>query len=257
MRVDQVVPGERRRAAADALAPFLGGRVVARLEDVDASADAVLAYAPLQGEASAPVFVVGTAGLPPVVDTGRLATAAPDLGTAHHLDVTLGGPLVVSLDGFSERVVAGYHALVTYTDPSAHLVLVGESPDRGWRRALDAFVRELNLSRAWVAADATPGEEIAFVRRAAAAVSTGPDVLELFGAGVPVVTWAGAVADDVVDGASLVLPDDAGPELVAEALARVVGDRGLAEYLGEAGRRRAAAFTPDVVARRLLDAMAV
>ena len=74
----------------------------------------------------------------------------------------------------------------------------------------------------------------------------GSSVLEAMAAGLPVVaTRVGGIPETVVDGRTgiLVPPDD--PAALANALARMAGDRGLRVEMGREGLSRAAAFSAD------------
>jgi alpha-1,3-rhamnosyl/mannosyltransferase len=66
----------------------------------------------------------------------------------------------------------------------------------------------------------------------------GLPVLEAMAAGAPVVTSTGTATADVAGDAAL-LVDPGRPLELADALARVLGDPGLARSLRDAGRRRA------------------
>ena len=66
-------------------------------------------------------------------------------------------------------------------------------------------------------------------------------VMEAMAAGLPVVSTAlGGVPEMVVDGVTGFLVPEHAPSALADALARVLGDRVFAHSLGEAGRKRAA-----------------
>jgi glycogen synthase len=79
----------------------------------------------------------------------------------------------------------------------------------------------------------------------------GSVLLEAMAAGLPVVASAvGGISDALGDAGRLVPPGD--PAALAAAVDEVLGDPALAERLGEAGRRRAAAFSWDVLAGQVL-----
>jgi glycosyltransferase involved in cell wall biosynthesis len=64
-------------------------------------------------------------------------------------------------------------------------------------------------------------------------------VLEAMGAGLPVVATAvGGTPDVVVDGVTGLLVPAADPAALAAVLERLIGDPGLRQRMGEAGRRR-------------------
>jgi glycosyltransferase involved in cell wall biosynthesis len=81
----------------------------------------------------------------------------------------------------------------------------------------------------------------------------GLPIVEAMQRGVPVITsTAAACAETAGDAALLVEPEDVGG--LADAIARVLGDRSLRDDLVEAGRRRAAGFSWAATARATLDA---
>ncbi len=78
--------------------------------------------------------------------------------------------------------------------------------------------------------------------------------LEAMAAGTPVVAAAGGALPDVLgDAALFVEPGDAAG--LARAIRHLLDDASLREDLRERGRRRAQAFLPPVVARRVLDVL--
>lgn len=80
--------------------------------------------------------------------------------------------------------------------------------------------------------------------------------LEAMAAGLPVVAAAaGAVPEVVPDGEVGVLVPPRDPEALAAALVRLLSDADLRRRLGEAGRRRAAAYDWSAVAARFLAAL--
>jgi glycosyltransferase involved in cell wall biosynthesis len=81
--------------------------------------------------------------------------------------------------------------------------------------------------------------------------------LEAMSVALPVVACrAAAVPEVVLDGETGVLVPPRDSEALAETLARLLADPARMRALGEAGRRRAAAFTPERVAGRFLEAVA-
>ena len=80
-------------------------------------------------------------------------------------------------------------------------------------------------------------------------------LLEAMAHGVPVVALGAAAVPETLGDAGLVLGSKR-PGLVAEAVARVVGDGGLRARLVAAGRRRLEDFSLARTRRTLLDALA-
>lgn len=102
-----------------------------------------------------------------------------DAETAAHLGRTVDGPIVAWLAPFSTeidgvRFLQSFHVLVTWARPDAYVVMAGPVDDEAHYAALQQYATELNLDRAWLAADPSPGRLEAF-RRAAALILT-PDV---------------------------------------------------------------------------------
>ncbi|MDX1567726.1 MAG: glycosyltransferase family 4 protein, partial [Longimicrobiales bacterium] len=78
--------------------------------------------------------------------------------------------------------------------------------------------------------------------------------LEAMSAGLPVVAGrAGAVPEVVSEGETGLLVNPRDPDAVADALIAVLTDGGLAKRLGNAGRERAARFTPERTATEFLE----
>lgn len=136
------------------------------------------------------------------------------------------------------------------------LVLVGPW---GWRRG----ELQLELARAdpdapvFVRGEVDAGELVAWLRGADALCypslweGFGLPIVEAFALGVPVVTSARSATREVAGDAALQVDPESEEELAA-ALLRIGGDAELRRDLAARGRARAAAFTWDAAARRLL-----
>jgi glycosyltransferase involved in cell wall biosynthesis len=86
--------------------------------------------------------------------------------------------------------------------------------------------------------------------------SLGIVFLEAMAAGLPVVGCRAAAIPEVVeDGVTGLLAPPRDPAGLAAALETLVADPGRARAMGEAGRRAVAAYTPERVAARLLEAV--
>ncbi|MCZ7528835.1 MAG: glycosyltransferase [Acidimicrobiia bacterium] len=185
----------------------------------------------------------------PVLDPVPITHVGADEPTAHHLAVAVEGPLVLacgSLDpaGRPELVVEAHHVLVTYSMPSVNLVLVGPAPDAAHSAALRHLVHQLELRGCWLAGPVGLPELAAFLARADAVVNVARwsaplrTPLDPLVAGVPVVTRSGTSLAESSGDAAVVLPADAGPLLVAEAMDAVLTESDLRRRLVDAGRRR-------------------
>ncbi len=83
-------------------------------------------------------------------------------------------------------------------------------------------------------------------------------VIEAMALGKPVVAGrSGGPAEVITDGVDGLLTPFGDAAQLAEAVCRIVGDRGLAVALGEAARRRAADFSGEHYARRVIDSLTV
>lgn len=123
--------------------------------------------------------------------------------------------------------------------------LVRDQPTRvSWDRRLETGAVVKALDDAWVLLLASRSE------------GTPRVVLEALCRGRAVVgARAGGIPDVVGDGETGLLVDPDRPEEIADALARILSDRGLAERLGEGGRARSAAwtYTPEEYADRVVE----
>jgi glycosyltransferase involved in cell wall biosynthesis len=149
--------------------------------------------------------------------------------------------------------------------PDVTAMVVGEGPERGRleREARDQGIADRVSFVGW----RQPAELPAYY--AAADVFIGPSrrsadgwveaqgltFLEAMAAGSPVVaTRVGGIVDHVRDGVTGLLVEERSPEQIAEAVHRVVTDRGLARRLSEAGRRLVVdRFSRETSARRFSD----
>lgn len=205
---------------------------------------------------------------PLIVDVAHLREVVPDQATTHHLETQVEGPVLLFVGQLlphkrPDLLVKAYHTLVTYLLPEAHLVVVGAGRLPRYRQALQIFVHELNLARAWLAGPVTLAQLVAFYRRADAFVTASEHegfcvpLLEAMAFDVPVVARAHAAIPETLSGAGLVLPADEDPLLMAEAMAAVLQEGDLRESLVRRGRSRLGDFDPErareVVLGHLLD----
>jgi len=144
--------------------------------------------------------------------------------------------------------------------PGLEIRIVGEGPERA---GLEARCQELGLAdTARLLGDVS--REQLVEEYANADCFCLPSVQEGFGivfleamtAGLPVVACrAAAIPEVVLDGRTGVLVPSRDPEALARALGDLLATPDRAILLGTAGRQWAAAFTPERVARRFLDAV--
>lgn len=246
----------------------------------------------------AQLLAAGRAELMLLRDRVALALAvsaynAADLETLGYIDVRL-SPLALGLDALRETVpdeamtarlaeehdrpmvlfvgqllphkrpdllLEAYHVLSTYLLPEARLVLVGSGRSETYRRALEGFIGELNLS-AWITGRVSDAELAALYRDAAAFVTMSEHegvcvpLLEAMAFDVPVIARAHAAIPETMGSAGLLLPPDDDPLLAAEAMHSLLTDDGLAARLASLGRARAAAFHPDTARATFLGHLA-
>ncbi|OGL10649.1 MAG: hypothetical protein A3I17_09705 [Candidatus Rokubacteria bacterium RIFCSPLOWO2_02_FULL_72_37] len=199
------------------------------------------------------------AAVPSGVPTSALRAAAPERGAARArlgLDpaayVVVGVGRLISVKGF-DTLVAALPRLAAEI-PSAHVVLVGEGPERA---ALVSRAAALGVGSRLTLAGATAGVATYL---AAADVLAAPSrnegmgraLVEAMAVGLPVVATAvGGIPGVVVDGESgrLVRPDDA--DALAAVLVELGRDARLREALGRAARARAEAFSSAVALDRM------
>lgn len=193
---------------------------------------------------------------PLIVDVSRLQSIVPHPPTVNHLQAKVDGPVALFVGQLlphkrPDLLIEAYHILVTYLVPDAHLLVVGVGRLPGYRRAIDAFVHELNLPNAWVTGPVSDAELVAFYRRADVFVTASEHegfcvpLLEAMAFDVPVVARSHAAIPETMGDAGVALPPDDDPVLLAEALAAVVTDDALADHLRIRGRARVEAFSPE------------
>ena len=193
---------------------------------------------------------------PLVVDPAELCKLEPHHPTAEHLRTQVEGPVLLYVGQLlphkrPDLLVEAFHVLATYIDPEAQLILVGPARLPGYRDAIQHLVHELSLPNVWVAGPVSPTALAAFYRRADAFVTASEHegfcvpVLEAMAFDLPVGARAAGAVPETVGDAALVLPLDAGPLLLAEAMAALLHDDDLRTGLVERGRVRVAAFGPE------------
>jgi glycosyltransferase involved in cell wall biosynthesis len=156
------------------------------------------------------------------------------------------------------RAVAAYRKGY---DSSARLHLVGaRSSERYWS-ALQAFIDDAGLHDAVTLTGAVSAGELgAYYRSADLFLCLSEHegfcvpLLEAMANDVPVVGYAAAAVPETLAGAG-VLIDGKDAATVAAAMHLVLGDGKRRDALVDAGRRRLAAFAPDVLRRRFEDAI--
>jgi glycosyltransferase involved in cell wall biosynthesis len=204
---------------------------------------------------------------PLIVDPDTLQGVEPDWGTAHHLATRVEGPLAVFVGQIlphkrPELLVQALHALRTYLEPEAQLVLVGRHRLRSFAEAVQQQIVELGLAGVWMTGEVTGPELRAFLDRADLFVTASDHegfcvpLLEAMSFDLPIVARGTSAVPETLGGAGLVLDPDDGPVVFAEAWAEVIADAGLRAQLVEKGRRRLRDFDPDEARRQMLEHLA-
>ncbi|HAF11001.1 MAG TPA: hypothetical protein DCK98_13105 [Chloroflexi bacterium] len=161
------------------------------------------------------------------------------------------------------KVVAAF-ARYRESDPTARLWLVGsQAMSEGYLAQVRDAIRTHGLDGAVTLTGSVPMPALVAYYQGAAALVTLSEhegfcvpLLEAMRSGLPVVASdAGAIPDTLGD-AGILLSDTA-PDVVAAALERAVHDAALRKDLIARGRRHLAEFTPEAVADKLAQALAL
>ena len=93
--------------------------------------------------------------VPLIIDIAGRLEVEPDEGTTNHLTSQVEGPVILCVAQLlphkrPDLLIQAYHTLVTFLIPEAHLILVGPPRLPKFHQAVQLYVQELNLSRAWV-----------------------------------------------------------------------------------------------------------
>ena len=159
-----------------------------------------------------------------------------------------------------ELLIQAAHVLATYLVPRARLVVIGTSRLPAYRDSLVALIERLRapVEMAGAVSDA----ELARRLHDADVFATASDhegfcvpVLEAMAAGTPVIAHDRGALAETIGPAGLILPPDAGPVLIAEAIAEVLIDAELRAELVAAGRARVLDLDPETARAAFLAAL--
>jgi glycosyltransferase involved in cell wall biosynthesis len=207
---------------------------------------------------------------PLILDMSHLTTLEPHGPTTQHLTNEIKGPVALFVGQALphkrvDLLLAAYHALVTYLEPEAHLIIVGANRLPPYARALQHFIQELNLSRAWITGGVSGEELVAFYRRADLFVTATEHegfcvpLLEAMAFDTPILARGLAAIPETLAGAGLVLPPQEDPILLAEGMAELINNRPLRDSLVAKGRDRVVEFDPEAARatflRHILDVL--
>jgi L-malate glycosyltransferase len=182
------------------------------------------------------------------LDPAAWLAVEPDGPTAERLGQESARPLVLFVGQLLphkriDLLLSACCVLQTYLVPEARLAVVGPGRSTAYRAAIEELAREQNLDVTFTGR-VTEAELAAWYRAASAFVTmsehegVGIPLLEAMAYGVPVIARSRAAIPETLAGAGLLLPADAGPILVAEALACVLSDDDIRKQLVEVGRER-------------------
>lgn len=199
----------------------------------------------LEGLGFADVHVVA-AGLQP----HRLTALPSDASMARHVHERFPSGYVLCVSQLlphkrQDTVLGAVHLLQTVHQSTLGVALVGPSRMANMRDSLQRFGERLRLRDFWLVGRTTDRELATLYRGARVLVSAsehegiGISPLEAMSFGVPVVARGAGAVPDTVGSAAIVLPEHAGPELFAEAIARVERDEHLRRELVHRGYVRA------------------
>jgi L-malate glycosyltransferase len=205
--------------------------------------------------------------VPLIVDSARLGEIEPDPQTANHLQTQVEGTVFLFVGQLlphkrPDLLVQAFHVVATYLDPDAHLVLAGSPRLPRYRDHLQAFIQELNLPRAWLTGPVSDTSLAAFYRRADVFVTASEHEgfcvppLEAFSFEVPVLARSFGALPETLGDAGVLLPPDAGPMVMAEAMVELADNKELRADLAERGLRRCQHFEPDLSRAAILSCLA-
>lgn len=204
---------------------------------------------------------------PLIVDWQRLRGIEPEPSTTHRLQAQRDGPLVLFVGQLlphkrPDLLVAAHHLLTTEIIPEARLAIVGSFTLAPYRQAIERFISELNLPGVALSGPVTDEELVAYYRSADLFVTMSEHegvcipLIEAMSFGLPIIARRHAAIPETLGAAGLLLPEDAGPALVAEAMAAVLEDSFLAKDLVGCGGERLAAFDSETAKAIFLDHIA-
>jgi len=179
----------------------------------------------------------------------RLTATVPSSSTLRDLDDTVTRPFVLNVSQLLPHkrqhvLIQATHVLQTIHAIDIGLVLVGTSRSPVYTLALHELTRRLRVRHVWFAGRQPDAGLATIYRRASVFASAsmheglGIPPLEAMAFNVPAVVRDAAAVSETVGSGALVLPNDAGPLLFAEAIRRVIDDEALRSKLITRGASR-------------------
>ena len=197
---------------------------------------------------------------PLLVDVEGPGGVAVDDGMGPTLDRLLGtGPTLLFVGQLlphkrPDLLLQAFHVLSTSLLPDARLILTGVGRIPAYRRALERLIHELGLHRATLTGHVT-AEELAACWQAADVFVTASEhegfcmpLAEAMAHQVPILARRCAAIPETVGDAGLLVDADAGPELLAEAMAELLGNAALRSELNRRAAVRVLDFAPTAAA---------
>lgn len=217
----------------------------------------VLALAPSQFNADE-LLALGYADVrvsPLIIDVDRLTALEPLAPTVDYLAERVRGHVFLFVGQQlphkrPDFLLKAFHILSTHLLPDCHLMMIGPARLDAYRDLLVTFRRELNLRDAALIGSVSDEELVAHYRRADVFVTASEHegfcvpLLEAMAFEVPVLARSFAAVPETVGGAGLVLPQDGGPALFAEAMAALATTPEVREECTVGGRRRLRHYAP-------------
>jgi glycosyltransferase involved in cell wall biosynthesis len=201
--------------------------------------------------------------MPLIVDVNRLTHVEPHEPTMNHFR-SLESPMILFVGQLlphkrPDLLLQAYHVLVTHLMPKVNLVMVGNQLLPKFTEHITHEINELNLSRAWMTGPVDLETLVAMYRSATLFTTMSEHegfcvpLLEAMGFGVPVLARGVAAIPETMGDAGFLLPPDATPELIAEAMAELLTSEPLREDLIKKGNHRVGGFDPDVARGEILN----
>jgi glycosyltransferase involved in cell wall biosynthesis len=190
--------------------------------------------------------------IPAGVDPHRLMAQPSDPEFARMMASHVPGDFVIGVSQLlphkrQDTLIAALHLVQHVHGLDLGLALVGPSRNAAFTDALRRFGAGLRVRNLWIVGRTTDRQLATVYRAASLFVSTsehegvGIPPLEAMAFGVPVIARAAGAVPDTMRGGGILLPEDAGPELFAEAIVRIHQEEALRQRLVHAGYERASA----------------
>ena len=201
---------------------------------------------------------------PLIVDVAGPRGMAPDPGMPGELERILGkGPTLLYVGQLLphkrvDLLLQAFHVLSTHIVPEARLVVAGIGRLPLYRQALEGLIHQLGLYRATLTGHISAAELAACWSVADVFVTASEHegfcmpLAESMAHGVPLLARRCAAIPETVGDAGLLVDADAGPELLAEGMAELLGNAPLRDELCRRGAERVQAFQPQRAAETFL-----